>query len=232
MVPAVGADMPVKARPQPAAAAYVTSFYVGVAGGWGWGRSKQTDDTPFSSGSMSDSVNGGLIGGTWGSNWQFGRVVLGLESDMSYARIKGSTVGTDVPSGPCIPPHCEADLRWLGTTRGRVGYAYDRVLPYVTAGLADGNVRASEGTGAFPTGGSGSKTVWGWAAGAGVEAVVAPRWTVKLEYLYADLGRHGIFTETFGGIPFTQSVDMRVHTVRIGLNYKLGTSLLAVLRGQ
>jgi len=32
---------------------------------------------------------------------------------------------------------------WLGTVRGRVGYAFDRVLPYVTGGLAVGDIKAN-----------------------------------------------------------------------------------------
>ena len=64
----------------------------------------------------------------------------------------------------------------------------------------------------------------GWTAGGGVEAVLAPRWTVKAEYLYVDLGNHGVFTDTVGGLPVTENIKMRTSIVRVGVNYKLGQS--------
>ena len=49
----------------------------------------------------------------------------------------------------------------------------------------------------FPTAGvpgcntqSSSSTKTGWVAGAGVEWAFAPNWSMKAEYLYADLGKH------------------------------------------
>ena len=38
---------------------------------------------------------------------------------------------------------CETSSSWLATFRGRVGYAFDRWLPYVTGGGAYGNVKAT-----------------------------------------------------------------------------------------
>ncbi len=67
--------------------------------------------------------------------------------------------------------------------RGRVGYAFDRFLPYFTGGLAFGDVEARR------TGFAGSKdTNAGWTVGVGIEGVIAGNWTAKVEYLYADLG--------------------------------------------
>src|SRR5262249_31727999 len=57
----------------------------------------------------------------------------------------------------------------------------------------------------------------GWTAGAGSEVFIAPRWTARLEYLYTDLGRA---TAVFpSGASYSSGFD--VHTVRLGLNYKL-----------
>jgi outer membrane immunogenic protein len=228
---AFAADLPVKAAPPPIASVYDwTSFYIGVAGGWASGHATQSDALPFSSGQY--NVHGGLIGATYGSNWQFGRMVLGLESDLSWASIKGSTTGTNLASGPCggLPPHCESEIRWLGTSRARVGFAFDRVLPFVTAGIVDANLHGQEGTTTLAGAvGSGSKLVWGWTVGAGVEAVIAPRWSVKAEYLYVDLGKHGVFTDTIGPVRITENIKMQTSIVRVGINYKLGTSLMQVL---
>ena len=67
--------------------------------------------------------------------------------------------------------------------RGRIGYAFDRVMPYVTGGLAVGDVGAESA--ASP---ASSDTNVGWTVGGGVEAALAGNWTAKIEYLYVDLG--------------------------------------------
>jgi outer membrane immunogenic protein len=148
-----------------------------------------------------------LVGGTVGYNWQINRLVLGLEADESWADIHGST-NTLVCGG--APPTCSSNLRSLGTFRGRVGWAgvlwWNNVMPYVTGGLAWGSLHGAEGT-AFGLGafGSGTTTRAGWTVGGGVEAMLTPNWTAKLEY-------------GFGVVP--ESIDFRANVVRAGLNYK------------
>ena len=68
--------------------------------------------------------------------------------------------------------------------RGRIGYAVDRFMPYVTGGLPFGDVGANI-NGFAAT----SDTNFGWTVGAGLEGALAPNWTAKIEYLYMDLGR-------------------------------------------
>ncbi len=67
--------------------------------------------------------------------------------------------------------------------RGRLGYAADRFMPYVTGGLAVGDIKAS-----LPGFAGGSATNVGWTAGGGIEFAIAGHWTAKAEYLYVDLG--------------------------------------------
>ena len=83
---------------------------------------------------------------------------------------------------------CETSNTWLATFRGRVGYAFDRFLPYVTGGGAYGDIKATSRTGAgvaVPT----SESNFGWTFGAGLEYAFLGNWTAKLEYLYVDLGK-------------------------------------------
>jgi outer membrane immunogenic protein len=196
-----------------------TGFYVGIEGGGGWGSAQQTDPLGFNAGY---EVSGGLVGGTVGYNWQINRLVLGLEADESWADIRGST-NTVICGG--APPNCSSNLRSVGTFRGRVGWAgllwWNNVMPYVTGGLAWGSLHGSEGDilahGAF---GSGTTTRAGWTLGGGIEAMLTPNWTVKLEYLYVDL-RGGVFNDVipvFGILP--ENIDFRANVVRAGLNYK------------
>ncbi len=91
--PARSADgpMPVKAAPAPRAWDW-TGFYAGIQGGGGSGTARETNSIfPFDSGSY--NVSGGLGGITWGYNWQLDRWLVGFESDIAYASIKGSTAG-------------------------------------------------------------------------------------------------------------------------------------------
>ena len=204
---ASAADMPTKAPMAPLPFAYNwTGFYVGINGGGGWGRSTQTDAAGVTSGSYNQS--GGLVGGTVGYNWQMTNWVLGLEADWDWANIDGSTNPV-----VCAAPGCFTDLRSIGTVRPRLGYAWDRWLLYVTGGLAWGDIKAGQDS-CTPSTLCGSNTELGWTIGAGIEAFLIPKWTVKLEYLYADLGNHVYYTPA---IPV--SATEKVNLVRAGLNY-------------
>src|SRR5690554_4792716 len=105
--------MPVKA---PAYAPYNwTGFYVGINGGGGWGNSDWSGPT----GTSGTNISGGLVGGTIGYNWQMNQLVFGLEADLDWSNIQGS-----INTAPCTSS-CETRNSWLGTARGRIGYAFD-----------------------------------------------------------------------------------------------------------
>src|ERR1051326_3794646 len=122
-----------------------TGGYIGIQGGGGWGSARQTDATPFRSGDF--GLSGGLVGATWGYNWQVRDIVVGFESDAAWSNIRGSTTGFSGLNGPCggATPHCEAEPKYLGTARLRLGYAMGRWLPYVTGGVATGYLHGAEG---------------------------------------------------------------------------------------
>ena len=115
---------------------------------------------------------------------------------------------------------CTTESRWLSTFRGRIGYAFDRWLPYITGGGAYGNVKA---TAAVPGAAvSTSKSEFGWTAGAGLEYAFLGNWTAKLEYLYVDLG-----TFNAGIAPVVNNVSFKENIVRVGLNYKFSGPILS-----
>jgi outer membrane immunogenic protein len=181
---ATAADLP-RQTPVYKAPAYVapvfnwTGAYIGLNAGGGWGKSEYGGVDKY-------DVSGGMVGATVGYNWQFGTWVLGLEGDADWANIKGSGVLSDTKN------------EFLSTIRGRVGYSFDRFMPYVTGGLAVGNVKANDVFGS-----SKDETKAGWTVGAGVEFAFAPQWTAKIEYLYVDLGHvdlAGIETDFYSNI--------------------------------
>jgi outer membrane immunogenic protein len=173
-----------------------TGAYVGINGGGGWGRSDVS--APFASGGFNTS--GGVVGGTLGYNYQMGQTVFGVEGDVDWSNIRGSSV-----CGAGFS--CETKNSWLATARGRVGYAFDRFLPYVTGGLAVGDIKSSV-SGVD----SSTNTKAGWALGGGVEYAIAGPWTAKVEYLYADLGR--------GSSVLGSDTKFNASLVRGGINYR------------
>jgi outer membrane immunogenic protein len=185
------------AAPVPYVAAYNwTGFYVGLNGGWGWGA-----DTDGS---------GGLVGGTVGYNWQMNQVVFGLEADIAWSGIESD--GDVCRRGL----RCDASIDWFGTARGRVGLAMDRFMPYVTGGLAYGDVSATRAAGLPDR----SEMQAGWTLGAGMEFALTAPWTAKLEYLYVDLGDLDNFCGRRCGPGGPNNVEFNAHIIRAGLNYR------------
>jgi outer membrane immunogenic protein len=212
---ALAADMPPsRSLPLPRAPAYVpfftwNGFYVGINAGYGFGHSNWTDTLTLDS-TGNFNVKGGLVGGTAGYNLQFGSFVFGLEGDLDWSNIKGSITTT------CPGATCETSNHWLGTARGRIGYAFDRFLPYVTAGGAFGNIKGTfVGVGEF------KQTKVGWTGGAGVEYAFIDNWSAKIEYLYVDLGKatcDATCSAPAGANPITATFKSNI--VRAGVNYK------------
>jgi outer membrane immunogenic protein len=214
VAPAQAADMPARSfyKAEPAAQSYDwTGFYLGINGGYGFGRSSWSDPAAGTD-SGRFNTSGATLGGQLGYNWQTGPVVLGVETDMDWLNAKGSSSSA---GGVCATNgggSCQTQQSWLGTTRARVGYAFDRWLPYITGGVAYGDIRATQ-----PTGTS-SSTKTGWTAGAGVEYGITKNWSAKLEYLHVDLGT-ATFMGAASGTP-TLNVPITDDLARVGLNYR------------
>jgi outer membrane immunogenic protein len=202
--PAGAADLSVaplyKAAP---AVPYFTwsGFYVGANGGGQWGRSRWDSADRF-------DLSGGLAGGTAGYNWQTGNVVFGFEGDVDWSRLTGST--TTLCSAGCTTGNS-----WLGTVRGRVGYTFDRLMPYVTGGLAFGDIKAS--TPGLP---GAAQTQTGFAVGGGLEYALTNNWSVKAEYLRVDLGKFNCGAGCGAGP--TDNVSLKTNVLRAGVNYRFG----------
>jgi outer membrane immunogenic protein len=182
-----------------------SGFYVGLNGGWGWGRSRFDFDGSGLGTTGDFGLSGGLIGGTIGYNYQAGGAVFGLEADLDWARIRGSDA---CPVGSCV-----TTATWLSTVRGRLGFAMDRFLPYLTAGAAFGNVRAS-----VPGVGTSGDIRTGWTVGGGVEYAMNRNWSLKAEYLYVDLGKFNCGAAC--GVAPPTDVSFKSHIVRGGVNFR------------
>jgi outer membrane immunogenic protein len=193
-----------------------TGFYIGVNGGWGWGTQDPLNIITNRFDSLSQSISGGVFGGTIGAQIQQGHVVLGLEADLDWANIKGSgtfmpTIGGGLPLGTF---HAATNIDWESTARARVGYANDNWLFYGTGGLALLGAKTTLTTpgGAALCGGvfancTPTDRQIGAALGGGLDYGFTPKISAKLEYLYIS----------------AMSLEVSHHSeIRAGLNYRFG----------
>ena len=181
---------------------------------------------------FNESTNGFIGGGQVGYNWQFRHAVVGIETDFQYLSNSQNTTLFALPPGN-VGPTFHDSVQWLGTVRGRAGLAIDDVLTYVTAGLAYGRARHTIVDQFFNVNPNFdlSSTKVGFTAGAGAEYALDPRWSVKAEVLYVDLGKNsatitGTAQSTPPGNPTTATgrfdINDTMWIVRAGVNYKFG----------
>jgi outer membrane immunogenic protein len=224
VIGASAADLYVKAPPP---AWSWTGCYIGAQGGYSSGRTNAIsagtengvpDGTLGAVKVPSNTLQGGLGGGTLGCNYQFAKSwVLGVEGDGSWGSITGSSI---LPSPPFFPGYQE-DFKetWLATVRGRLGYSFDRLLIYATGGGAFAGATIHEYAISSPsTSATDTQTLSGWIVGGGVEYAFWRHWSLKVEYLHADLGT----TRFFATFPGFTAEDRRVtdDIVRAGINYR------------
>jgi outer membrane immunogenic protein len=226
------ADMPARVMPPPVPVWTWSGCYMGFNAGYGWGRSAVKDANEVSAANVTFAFadfnfdgKGVLGGGQLGCNWQVGQAVLGFETDIQAAEVKGSAL---FPGAIFNFPRAgfdtavDAKMTYFGTVRGRLGYSFvPGAMFYVTGGFAYGEIAS---TLSFPAAAGGAfidyarHLQYGYAAGAGGEVMLTPRLSVKAEYLYVDLGPA---THSFGiaGDSYGFSLGTKVHTARIGLNF-------------
>jgi high affinity Mn2+ porin len=211
--PAIAADMPLKA-PALTAVYDWTGFYVGGEIGYGGGGfGPGTNPRPEEGAFFPHSVTGFVGAFDSGYLRQFSnRVVLGIEADASFPSPVDSTALTPAPFN--------TTLDYVGTVRGRAGYAFGTLMPYVTGGFAWGHSHVDINDSAGHIFSSPGQYQTGWTAGAGVEFAVSGRWSARLEYDYIDLARRTYDLSGFG-LP-SINVDPNINLVKFGLNYRFG----------
>ena len=82
-------------------------------------------------------------GGQAGYNYEIGQGVFGIETDIDFTDASQNHTLTIGPAGApfSVTTTGNGRLDWIGTTRGRLGYAFgyeNRLLAYATGGVAYG----------------------------------------------------------------------------------------------
>jgi high affinity Mn2+ porin len=213
-----------------------TGFYAGGQMGYSFGTSNWTASSPGAAsvaGSLSltqpidpFSQTGSFFAGLQaGYNYMLpNRIVLGGEVDATFPTFPNqsgiSTGGMANLISPALGPETYSEtVLASGTVRARIGYAPGNLLFYATGGFAWTYDQLSLTQ--LNTGATASPFLWrlGYAAGAGVEAPVAPHWTARVEYLFTTYGNSGL--SFFGGAQRFDS-NFSEQQVRAGLNYQFG----------
>lgn len=208
----------------PAAAMDWNGFYAGAVAGYTFGTSDASYDSPdiinpvpipFSTFGLDSEPSGGSVGVTVGYNSVMdGGAVFGVEGDLS-ASFVGDTIYDDFADYRGRPGNTIAvDTDYSGTFRGRLGFAADQFMPYLTAGIAFAHTTVTP-TDYDVTPISDEATTFGWTAGAGFEVAASDTISVKAEYLYTDLGEH----TWFEGELYSSTSHSTSHTIRAGVNF-------------
>jgi outer membrane immunogenic protein len=226
---AVAADLPsekgppVYTPPPPPPVFSWTGVYIGAQVGYAWNNSSNPYDETFGFALPNESNGGGVIGGGHvGYNYELGGFglgsggfVVGLEGDVNGSSQSATGVdGVDYLGVVGYTTRKDVDA----SIRGRIGYAWDRVLIYGTGGGAWGNFRTTyyDNLGDFD--GAFNHGRFGWTVGGGIEYAIDNNWSVRAEYRYSDYGHITDFAATTTGDLISQHI--RDNRVQAGFSYK------------
>jgi len=213
---------------EPVAPVYVpyvwTGFYAGAHIGVVGGDAKVLNLFLNTTNKYNDT---NFIGGLHaGYNYEFdGGFVLGLEGDIDYtglSKTRGGNVAFANGSTASFSDKFQSE--WQGSINARLGYAFDRFLPYVTGGVAFANTKyqingVDSAFGAF--GGSKSETRTGWTVGAGLEYALTDEWLLRAELRYTNFGNNSF---AFGGPGAIHGkVRFRELAGTVGVSYKFNS---------
>jgi outer membrane immunogenic protein len=199
-VPALAADLPAKApRQAPVAVADWTGFYIGIHGGYGWGKIE------FDLPGDPHEPTGGVFGGHAGYNWQAGAFVGGIEIDYSAANLKDDLFDGAETS----------KIDALASARARAGFLLtNTLLAYGTAGIGWGHSKISVTVEELSF--VSETNHFGWVAGGGLEWKLTPNLLLRGEYLHYDFGSTSHAFQPLGTLNTTTTVNV----ARGGLSLK------------
>lgn len=222
---AFAADLPSAPAPVLKAAAYAPAFswtglYLGGQIGYGWGDAESSLSIPSLANyaGASGSPDGFFGGGFVGYNYQFAsNLVVGIEADINGGSLDSSNAASsnyfDITG--VTATH---ELEWFGSVRARVGYAFDRFLPFVTAGYGFGSAKTTYTNAVSGERVSPSGTVSGWTVGGGLEYAVTDNILARIEYRYTDYGDLSSYLLYDGNLTVDHSYT--ASDLRVGVSYK------------
>ncbi len=171
-----------------------------------------------------------------GYNWRRGRLVYGLETQLNFVD------GQYGPQGlfPASPTYAAMRIgsytlspassgTYFASLRGRLGFAIEHALIYLTGGVVTGGWRGAtlltlNGGGAqgdlFRSGSSASSRMK-YLVGAGIEYALDANWSARAEYLFLNQSYN---TQVYGnelGFAYVSKLWNDTHVLRFGVNYRV-----------
>lgn len=238
---AQAADVVVNQEPTPVVTTSVfswTGFYVGGQIGDSWGDGsfardvqavKNLQPAKYGDSKISElkkkSINdGNFIGGVYvGYNYQFhNNVVAGVDADFTWLDNTAKS-NKNIPFGKSRIDgyHNKIEQDWMTAVRARLGYAYNRFLPYVAGGIAFTDVEYKHRYFgdvtdiSFDERSSASKTLTGYTLGAGLDYAMTDHIILRVEYRYIDFGDKDFVLDGE-----KRNVETKSNDVRVGIAYK------------
>lgn len=166
-----------------------------------------------------------------GADWQFSRLVIGIEGDGAWSSADNShggipgTWSSDFGPGQNLS---RIENAWDASMRARAGFLVTpTLLVYSTGGLALlGQTVSAHCEGSFPEGWcmtphseSRSEVLTGWTLGGGIETMLTPGWALRAEYRYSDYGsRSYVFFEDEPLDSAAVTISNRAQIAYIGLS--------------
>jgi outer membrane immunogenic protein len=200
-----------------------TGFYVGLNAGGKWVTNSDetitSGGTVFSLGGNNDSswIAGGQIGYNWqapGSQWVFGVEGDIDAQDFSRTRVVGAAIGPFV-----VGDAFSFESKWQASIRGRIGYAWDRVLLYATGGVAFTQLK---GTAALVGIGTvtDDQTIVGGTVGGGIEWAVWNNISLGVEGRYTFYGDQDFNVGTLAAFPVGDRINFNTAEVMGKINFR------------
>lgn len=223
-----GASIPAAAEFTPTTSPW-GGFYIGVQGGYGWGKTDVVEDpaNPLAyngAGNAWSYDSEGMLGGVHvGLDWESYALILGIEASLGYLAIEGEAPD---PASPGLDTIALSGSGYYADITGRIGFAPGDTLYYMKGGVAfaDLGLKVEDTC----TAGACSATTIaavddgvqdGWTMGVGIAYAFSSGLSARLEYAYYDFGEIAV-VGTSGGNTYSWDQEVNFHAVTAGLSYK------------
>lgn len=222
-----GASIPAAAEFSPTTSPW-GGFYIGVQGGYGWGKTDVVED-PANPVAYNGAGNAwsydteGMLGGVHaGLDWESYALILGIEASLGYLSVEGDAPD---PASGGLDTIALGGKGYYADITGRIGFAPDNMLYYMKGGLAlaDLGLKVED---TCTAGACGATTIAaaddglqdGWTMGVGIAYAFSSGLSARLEYAYYDFGEIAV-TGTSGGSTYSWDQEVNFHAVTAGLSF-------------
>lgn len=193
-------------------------FYAGLNGGYAWQSASGVFNSTTDLSGL--TLNGGIVGGQLGYNWQANQFLFGIEGDVS-TRAGGEDTIVSNP-GTATASSLSADMSYLASVRARLGWAISNWLLYGTVGWGFGEFKFTDDAPVVPFYSKITVKDNGLVYGGGVEWMLSYGVSVRAEYLRYDLNAGSNIAVDFPGADVGAHIGYdNIDVARAALNIKL-----------